>query len=201
MHGIFRKGILAALVIGLIVGVVGLSQANYNIRQNPSGTTDWVDNDALRVGGTDVVRVGRQYINLRITSATTAMTHYIVSPISGVLFSAFAVQNSNPVSSITTNLTFGIQAPLSPGRFIHPTTGAFIALVPTQAAGTVFYNRPSTSGNSFTRTPGDVTAMAGNVSVRRGSIISIASGGEGDDSSFNGGGVGEYDVWIIIDPR
>lgn len=200
----YLKGMLAALVIGLIVGVVGLSQANYNIRQNSDGTTDWVDSGALDVGGSPVVRVGRHYITLSLTTASVPATFYVVSPISGVLYSAFAVQNSSAVTAITTTLTFGVMQPVSPGNFIHPTTAGWLYLVPTNQVGTVFYNRPGTQGaplSGFTggRTPFVVTKMEGQPGVRLGGVISIGVGGEGSDAAGNG--AGQYDIIIIIDPR
>lgn len=206
MRSFLRKGTLAALVIGLIVGVVGLSQANYNIRQNRDGTTDWVDSEADRsgVGGSSEVRVGRQYITFRLTTASLAATQFIVSPISGVLFGAFAVQVSNPVLSMTSTLTFGVMQPVSPGVFVHPTTAGWIYLVPTQLQGTVFYNRAGTSGqinsNPGGRTPSGVTRMVGQPNVRLGGIISIASGGEAPDQ-VPGNGSDQIDIILIIDPR
>lgn len=206
MHRIFRKGTLAALVIGLIVGVVGLSQANYSIRQNSDGTTDWVDNDAFGVGGSSVVKVGRQYITFRLSTASLAVTQFVVSPISGILYSAFAVQVSNPVRSMTTTLTFGVMQPVSPGVFVHPTTGGWIYLRPTQAQGTSFFNLPGTFqqvrgvNDGGELTPFEVTKMQGHPGLRQGGIISIEVGGEGVDQ-LPGDGADQFDIFIIIDPR
>ena len=207
----FRKGTLAALVIGLILGVVGLSQANYNIRQNSDGTTDWVDPsvDRFGVGGNPEVRVGRQYFNVRLTSIADPFTYYFVSPVSGVLFSAFLVQNSNPIGLITSTITFGVMAHASPGRFIHPATGGSFLIPPTDGQlGQIWYNNSNALGLTFPngRRPSDVTKMEGaHMDVRRGGIISIGVGGEGGVTGASSpGGVdlyGQYDVWIIIDPR
>ena len=205
MHTIFRKGTLAALVIGLILGVVGLSQANYSIRQNPDGTTDWVDPsvDRFGVGGNPEVRVGRHYITLRLSDVTSAQTHFIVSPISGVLFSAFIVHTSDQVHNTTSTLTFGVMSILTPNNFIHPTTGAGFYIVASQANGTVAYNRAATIGQVLNapngRTPVGVTRMEGQPRLREGGIISIGLGGEAADALESN--QGRYDIIIIIDPR
>lgn len=201
MHTIFRRGTLAALVIGLIVGVVGLSQANYNIQQNQNGNTDWVDPGAAAIGGDTLVRVGRQYFNVRLTSLADPFTYYFVSPVSGVLFSAFLVQNSHPLGIATSTVTFGVMVHASPGIFIHPATGGSFLIPPTVGQiGQIYYNQPAAFGVSSARTPQDVTKMIGtHMDVRRGGVISIGVGGEGGTSTL--GAMGEYDVWIIIDPR
>ena len=198
MRNLFRKGTMAALVIGLIFGVVGLAVAGYNIRQNSDGTTDWVDNEAAIRGGDPVIRVGRQYFLVRVTNLADALTQYFASPVSGVLFSAFVIQNTGPIGTMTTSLTFGVMNSVSLYNFIHPTTGGSFSVRASADPFSVFYNKPHTSGFSVLQTPQDVTQMQGPLmSVRRGGVISIASGGEGGASGANG----EFDIWIIIDPR
>ena len=201
MRYIYRKGIMAALVIGLILGVVGFSWANFVIRQNSDGTTDWVD--VTPPSGPVTARVGRWYYTFRITDAGTPATYYYSSPISGVLFGAFAVQSSSPVSYITTSLTFWLMEPLSPGRFTSAgaSVGGSISLPPTTGQlGTVRYNRPVSW--AYVSNGPDVTQMVGNVNVQRGGIIALSSGGEGGAGGGNSGiDAAAFDVIIIIDAR
>lgn len=200
MRSIFRKGMVAALVIGLIAGVGRFVQGAYNETRDVSGNTDFVDRTGIGTGNPQI-RLGRQYFRVQITALANAATFYFSSPISGVLFSAFAVQNSGPVGIMTSTITFGVMGNLTPGNFVHPTTGGSILIPPTVGQiGQIYYNQPFGLGVSSARTPSDLTQMQGtHVDVPRGGVISIATGGEGTLPTF--GSVGEYDVWIIIDPR
>jgi len=204
---LWKKVLVSALALVLGIGIGTAVLANYEIRQLEDGHTEWTDPDAARRGGSPDVRVGRQYLTVRVTNPGIAATHFLVSPISGALFSAFAVQNSSPVNSMTTTLTFGVMVPVSPAVFLHPTTGGWIYLRPTQAMGYINYNRPGTSaqvgGTPGGRLPSEVTRMQASdpvtMRVRQGGIISIAVGGEAPDTCV--AGCGEYDIIIIIDPR
>lgn len=203
MSTFLRKGIVAALVIGLILGVVGITRAAYVIRQLDNGNTEFSDPsvDRFGVGGNPAIRVGRQYFMVHLTNISEPYTYYFASPISGVLYSAFMVQNSAPIGIATTTLTFGVMVHASPGVFTHPNTGASFLIPPTVGLqGQIRYNQPFAFGVSSARAPDDITQMQGtHLDLRRGGIISIAVGGEG--SVTNAGTPGEFDVWIIIDPR
>lgn len=188
------------LLIGLLAVLlsVGAALANYNIRQLPNGQTEWFDSDAEKDGYQHSVRVGRQYVTLRISSAAETTTHYVVSPISGVLYGAFAVQLSNPVYLVTSWLTFStMQRTHLDGRqdFNRVTTNYAIALRPSDLQGTIYHSLVT----RITGTTYALTQMLGNVRVYEGGLVAIAAGGESSDAL--GGAPSTFDVIVIFDPK
>ena len=76
-------GLLAILLVSVMLAAP--AEAGWNKRNNPDGTTGWVNPDG------DEILVNERYINVLVENISSASTPYVVSPIAGTIVAIYSV--------------------------------------------------------------------------------------------------------------